>query len=657
MASLVNAALCAIVAAAFWSLLGYALARHVLPRGLAIGLAPVLGWAAHSAIALPIFSFIGFSAATVITVDVLCIVAAGASMALCAANSEGADAPRVPAWAYTAAALLALAPAAAILPKFGSDGVHLAIPIFDHSKIAIVDAIMRQGLPPIDPVFGGHGVPDRLAYYYLWHFSAAELALPLGASGWEADAGLTWFTAFASLSLMMALTVWLADDSRAAILVVTLAAAGSLRTSLAWLVGARGLAPLVAPPIGFSGWLYQSAWVPQHLMAASCVLLAMLLVGRYARQPSLPLLFTLVLTVDAGFESSTYVGGITLAIAALAAGPVLLASVDRSRRARFIGGMAIAIVLVALLVAPFISEQLAAVAARHDAMPLVVHPFEVLGQILPPRLRRILDLPAYWLVELPIQLPASYAAGAIALPALLRAMKSPDKRITVAGLACLAGAGLVASWLLRSTLGDVNDLALRAVLPAAMILIVFAATAMLYLSRPLLIGALALGGLLLSLPNAAHLVGGDIGGRRVGDADVFAQSPELWAAVRRYASPTDRVANNPLFLQDLTPWPVNISWALLSNRSSCFAGRELALAFAPLPPARRETINKQFIRIFKGEATADDVPEMAMKYGCDVAVVVPQDGAWDHDPFAASPLYRLAETRPGRWRIYLRATR
>ena len=35
---------------------------------------------------------------------------------------------------------------------------------------------------------------------------------------------------------------------------------------------------------------------------------------------------------------------------------------------------------------------------------------------------------------------------------------------------------------------------------------------------------------------------------------------------------------------------------------------------------------------------------MATKYGCDVVVVVPQDGAWANDPFAASPDYRLAET-------------
>jgi hypothetical protein len=135
---------------------------------------------------------------------------------------------------------------------------------------------------------------------------------------------------------------------------------------------------------------------------------------------------------------------------------------------------------------------------------------------------------------------------------------------------------------------------------------------------------------------------------------IFAQSPELWAAVRRYAPRNVRVANNPRFLEDVTPWPVNISWALLADRSSCFANRDLALAYAPLPPERREAINAQFVRVFAGEAMPDDVSDMAVKYGCEVAVVVPQDGAWEKDPFTASPNYRLAESRDDRWRIYVR---
>jgi len=81
----------------------------------------------------------------------------------------------------------------------------------------------------------------------------------------------------------------------------------------------------------------------------------------------------------------------------------------------------------------------------------------------------------------------------------------------------------------------------------------------------------------------------------------------------------------------------------------------LALAFAPLPPARREAINKQFIRVFAAQGTPEDVREMAKTYRCDVVIVVPQDKAWNNDPFASSPDYRLAESRDGRWRIYVKA--
>ena len=654
MASFVNAALCAIVATAFWSLLGYAVARRLLPRPLAIGAAPVLGWAVHSAVALPVFTLIGISPTSVLAVSALCVAAAIASLAIRAPKPDGADAPVAPAWAYAAAALLALAPAAAILPKFAGDAVYLADPIFDHSKIAIIDAMARQGLPPVNPIFAEAGGPGRLVYYYLWHFSAAELALPLGASGWEADIGLTWFTAFASLTLMTALAVWLGKDSRAAILVVVLAAAASLRATLGFVSGAEDLAPLMAYSNGFAGWLFQSAWVPQHLMAASCVVTAMLLVARYVKAQSAALLLVLVLTVVSGFESSTYVGGVTFAIAALAAAPILLASIDRSRRLRFAGAMAIAALLVGCLIAPFVVEQLAMTAARHDPTPVVVRPFAVLGEMFAPGLRRLLDLPAYWLVELPIEFPATYVAGALALWLALRSKIFGQEKIALASFACLAGAGLVASWLLASTLGDNNDLALRAILPASMVLIVATAAGIVRLPRRVLIGAVALGGLVLGLPDTAYLIRSDVAGHDVPDAQVFARSPQLWAAVRRLTPPSARVANNPLYLQDLTPWPVNMSWALLADRSSCFAGRELALAFAPLPAARREAINRQFISVFDGRGTAEDVNEMATKYGCDVVVVVAQDGAWNRDPFAASADYRLAESRDGRWRIYVK---
>ncbi len=278
MASPLTAALCATVATAYWMLLGYALCGYLLPRALAIGAAAVIGWAVFNAITPPIFAGVGFSRIAVIVVAALGAVLAGVALRRPTAETVPL-APSLPPYALCAAALLAVVPAAAIVPKTSGDAVFVAAPIFDHAKIAIIDAITRQGLPPVNPVFGaGTG---QLAYYYLWHFSAAALGLPLRASGWEADIGLTWFTAFASLSLMMGLAVWLSKRPAAALWVVVFAAAASLRGALSLVFDSYGLEPFLASPNGFAGWLFQSAWVPQHLMSASCVVAALLLIAEY----------------------------------------------------------------------------------------------------------------------------------------------------------------------------------------------------------------------------------------------------------------------------------------------------------------------------------------------------------------------------------------
>jgi hypothetical protein len=654
MALPVNAALCALVATALWTLLGYALARHVLPRPLAIGASPVLGWAVHSAATLPIFILIGFSLPTVLSVAAIS-VAIGAAALMRPAHIAAKAVPAIKLPAFAAAAIVALVPAVAILPKISADGAYLADPIFDHSKIAIIDAITRQGLPPINPVYEAVNSHSQFFYYYLWHYSAAELALPLHISGWEADIGLTWFTAFASLSLLMGVAVWLSNRPAAAFWAVALAAAASSRVTLSWLFADDRLMPFLAEPTGFAGWLFQATWAPQHLMSASCVVTAMLLIARYAERQGVLLLLTLALVVVAGFETSTYVGGITFALAALIAAPVLLAVIDPALRLRFLVGMAIAAVLAAGLAAPFLANQLAAVAARGGGEPIVLRPFAVLGSMFSPGLRHLLDLPAYWLVLVPIEFPATYVAGALAFIALLRSAARPPPP-AAAALACLAGAGLGASWLLASTVGDNNDLALRAVLPAASVLIAVAAAGVMLVPRRSVIAATAVAGLLLSLPDAIGMIRSNVVGTPRPDGAVFARAPELWAAVRSYTGSTERVANNPLFLKDLTPWPANMSWALLGNRSSCFAGRELALALAPLPDTEREAINAQFVRVFADEAMPGDVADLARKFGCDVVVVVPQDKAWSSDPFASSADYRLVDGRD-RWRIYRRAAR
>ena len=656
MASFVNAMLCALLAAAFLTVFGYGIARHVLPRPLAAGAAPLIGWAVFSAATLPILTIVGFNAPTVGVIGLVSLVAGIGLLALRRDTRDDAAAPPMPLWSHGAAALLALGPAAALLPKYTAAGVRLADPIFDHAKISAIDAMVRQGLPPINPVFGAFGEAGRLGYYYLWHFSAAEVALPLSASGWESAIGLAWFTGFASLTLTMGLSVWLSKKPNAAIVVVLVAAAASLRLTLSWIFGSYELTPFMQEPNGLAGWLFQAAWVPQHLMAGSCVVAAILLLIQSAQRQNPAVLVTLGLVVAAGFESSAYVGGVTFIIVAVVCAPILLASVAPKQRPRFVAALGLAAVLAVALAAPMIRDQIANVAARGTTHPIMVRPFAVLGETIPGPIRRVLDLPAFWLLLLPIEFPAIFPAGVVAFAVILRRAAPGADKTAVAALAAATLASLCVSWLLVSTVGDNSDLTLRAVLPAVLILIAGVAAALMTAS-PLraAIAVLALGGLVLSLPDTARMLASNIQGTaRPGEA-LFAQAPELWAEVRRYAPPSARVANNPLYLQDMTPWPVNISWALLANRSSCFAGREMSLTFAPLSPERRDAIQAQFVRVFAGEAAPGDVSAMARDYGCDVVVVVPQDGAWSKDPFAASALYRLAESRDGRWRIYVRA--
>jgi hypothetical protein len=647
MASTLHAAIGAAVALLFWTSLGLTITRRVVPA-LALPMAPVVGWAVHSAIALPIFFVLAFSAMHVTAVAGVMFLAAVAIW-LARAPAD-AIATTVPPWAYALAALLALAPSAAILPKLSGDAVYLAAPIFDHAKVALVDEMMKFGVPPGNPFFGD--AFPRLSYYYLWHFSAAELALAAGISGWEADVAMTWFSAFASLAMMMGLGVWLGGRA-AAVLVVILSATASARTVPEWIFGSENVEAVVGRAAGFGGWLFQTAWVPQHVMSATCAVAAVILMSEMARRGSMLLVMTLALMIAAGFESSTWIGGVTFAIAAPVVAIAIAGRLGPWRRLLFIAALAAAAVLAMCFATLLLRDQLAVTAGKSSPIALEFYP--VLELYFSDSLRVLLDPPAFWIVLLPIELPAVYVIGMIALVRLFSSRKFQDDRSSVVrAVAALALSSLAVCWLLTSTLGENDDLGWRAVLLAAMALTVLAAAGVSWwMAARAGIAVTAAGiAIILGLPDGIDMIRCYVSGQTAPAARLFAASPQLWAAVRRHAGPSERVGNNPLFLQAATPWPVNISWALLSDRRSCFAGRELALVYTTLGYQRTAEINAQFIRVFAGNGSPADVQQLATKYDCQVIVVTAADGAWKKDPFAASSRYRLVDESAEQWRIY-----
>jgi hypothetical protein len=656
MAQIDNALLCAVVMVALWTLVGAPIALRLAEPPTCWLWAPPLGWAVYTVVVLPFLGWIGMGRTTVLIVTAVFAIAGLLAFLLQRPAMPQRRSLLAIAAVVAAAGLLALAPAAAVLPKQTPEGVTLAASIFDHSKIALVDEMIRSGVPPKNPFYSESGVPDGIAYYYLWHFSAAVVAVMTGASGWEADAALTWFTAFASLLTMIGLAARFGGKMAAGLVVIVLAAAASVHPLLEW-AGPDVSPALIAKASGLGGWLFQMAWAPQHLASATCVVLAGLLLVKLADRDDWFAPPILGLVAAAGFESSVWVGGVVFALGAAMITLYLLWILAPERRLAFLLRALVAASLALAISFPFIRDQVAVAAARDGGPPIAIAPVAVLGTAFPESSRRVLDIPAYWLVYLPVAFAAVYPAGLVGLFFLLkdRSLDTPSRQ-TIRPLALLAAASLVAAWLLRSVVAINNDLGWRAVLPGLLLLIVFTAAAISRWPRPgaRLCGILAAVGVLLTLPDTWQLLQEDFFASRTPSERQFAETPSMWQAVRRHAGPGERIANNPRFLDDMTPWPANISWALLGDRRSCYAGNELAVPFAPIPAAARFATEARFARVFAGAPTNDDIRELADRYGCDVVVVTARDGAWKRDPFASSDLYRLVETEPDRWRIYRR---
>ena len=645
--------LCAVAELVISFCVGWAVMRRIAaPRVVALVLAPAAGWAVFNALALPILTATSFTRATVAMLSGAAVLG---GLAVSRRQRPPVVEPRpvgVSVLVLAAAALLAVVPALAVWPKFGAGGIVLSEAMFDHSKAAIIDDIIRLGLPPGNPFFAGSG--PRLVYYYLWHFSAAIPAILFGASGWEADIALTWFTAFASLCLMIGLAVWFAGRTIAAFLVVLLSLSASLKPALGWALPATVLDRVLAQTQWPESWIFQASWAPQHLASAGCVVVAVLLLSRLAVSRDWLIAPLLAVVAAAAFESSAWVGGVIFAAAALPITIALLVMAEDGRaRVDLLFKGTLAVVLAVAIAFPFLRDQFFATAARGAGAPIAFHPFAVLGPIIPAAVRPYLNLLAFWLILTVIEFPAIYFTGVWAISERIaeKGRALAEQRFAV-GLALLALASFAVPWLFASAIAN-NDLGWRGVLPGILVLTIFAAAGLacwITTRRSLAIAGVAFW--VLGIPGGLRIIQENATGLHSPSAPIFAGAPELWAAVRRHTAPAERVANNPSFLADSVRWPVNVSWALLADRRSCYAGWNLARAFVPLPGPEIDRISALFKRIFAGDASPEEVRDLVARFDCRVVVVTPSDGAWRRDVFAMSGYFHLVEERAGRWRIY-----
>jgi hypothetical protein len=630
--------------------LGLPFARKIAPRFVPpAAIAPALGWSLFTVLALPALSFTGFTAIACWGVAAAAAAAAAWMWHETRATTHASPLPR---WSFAMAALLGLIPLMAIMPKHAQNGLLLAPPMFDHVKIAVVDAILRSGLPVPNPFYGPGG-RGLFAYYYLWHFGAALFARLLGIGGWQAEAAMTGFTAAASIQLVIGLAAALGGGARAMAASALLCLPGSLRPVLALVAGNFGTNPFIPRKSDICAWLNQSAWVPQHLASACCVVLSALLMLRLAEDGGLVTMVALGLVVAAGFETSSWVGGIAFAVSAAGLGAWLTWRLPGEKRRGFLFRAVPAAAIAARFIRPFAEQQEHMLALRHTGTAIALAPYPTFGSLVPQALRAPLDLPGFWLVMLPFAFPALVPLAAFALyrPAILHLAQ--EQRRLAHSLAILALCCLSTSWLLRSTIEN-NDLGWRAVLPALLVMPAFAGCMAENLAarRPLLLASLVVLAL-LGVPESVTMLREYAGGVRPGDPIAFAETQPMWQALRGLSGPEDRVASNPLLAQAATFWPVNDAWALLSDRPSCYAGWQSVAAYGPISRPQLQATDDRFARVFAGHPAAGDIQALARNDDCRFVAITKNDGAWPTEPSMFAPDYQIAASGSA-WRIYQR---
>ncbi|MER9056894.1 hypothetical protein [Mesorhizobium sp. M0910] len=618
-------------------------------------IAPVIGLGIFGAAGVSVFHLLPLTAINLILV-VLALFAVAFWL------SKGAvdpllRSPTNPGFSWlTVAFLLCLLPTFAIIPQHYGESAGVGDPIWDHTKIAIINEIAQNGLPPGNPYYSEAGTPSKLIYYYVWHFIAACSSVITGASGWEADIALTGMTALCSTFVVTWLAVARSRSANAAWWALPLLLVGSLKPIVRFVSG-RWLDTWMAQEYSFDAWIIQTSWAPQHVFSGSVALIAIM---AYIRILHCNAGRDLSLTVFSGamlasaYGSSMWAGGFSLLLILPIVGVLSVSDVVRAERLmQVIILLSVTIAIAVLCAGVLVYEQAVILHARNSVEFWVFPIFVGMGWFL--------DLPGFWFVLLIIDFSIMYASfviWALSMPYEETAIYSKiDRAIIVIVVAPLFCAQFMHSVIFY------NDLAWRVIIPSLLVMVaVTAALFSLQIGKATLIGRLttitAIVFLAPSILAGAQFVYLSdlqfrVQGPETSEGTAFSASPEMWKAVREVTPSNEAVANNPLDFANVTYQPGNISWATLSQRRNCATTLGLLRSYAAqLTPDQASEVYKLFVDAFRGEATEGDLRVMKERYLCKTLVVTTRDGLWDKPVLDNSSVYKLVSEKKGSWRIY-----
>ncbi|MEE8107433.1 MAG: hypothetical protein V3T86_18000 [Planctomycetota bacterium] len=615
-----------VLAGVAFSVLVFGAPGWVALRGRRPWFAPAVGVCFTAPITLLVTSLLGLGVLTLLLGWVASLAAA-----YCWGRGEEWARPR--GWGLlVVAALGATLISVDLLPIEHDGGLYFQREMFDHTKSATVDAIVREGLPVRNPYYSVDGAPIPLNYYWGAHFCAALLCVGTGIGGWPAEMAMTWYAAFAFLTFSCALAKRWAG-LRAAWWALAL---GMLGVAGDFLSRGLGSEILIVPSgyyfesVGVAPVFEEASWVFQHVLAAVGAGVAMwsfmrFMVGEWTGIRPLILM---------AFGLATCAMCSVFVAVSTAVGAAFVLIVLRGRGWHVaLGGAALA----AILALPVLSAMFGGRDAGGSNL-IVLRMFYAsrLGLFWRP-----LDLPLFWLQFLPLRLGVAFVAGFVFL-----VIRRREREWRMA-LAAVMGALLVMQFA-RSAVFN-NDLGWRASLPVMLFLNAAAgawraqatsATARSLFLVGVCIGALATLGHIRALNEQPWTQP-----EKVSLAQHFAHQPEAWAAVRRHTADSDLVANNPDGYVPLGPWPNNYSWAFFADRPAAISDHEVAWtnSLGQDPQKRGEAL--ALVRaVFHGTDGAEQAArELRDRLQVKALLLDRIDPAWPGDAIERSGAWRAAE--------------
>ena len=579
------------------------------------------------------------------------------------------------AWLIAAIMLWATIPTVNIFPFLYESGLFVNIQIFDHMKISIIDSIVREGLPPLNPYYAPEGERIPLVYYYAWHFDVSMIKLVTGVSSWQAEVAFTWFTSFTTLGFLAAIAIRITGKQLAGFFVLLLAFTGPPAEILPKIIAHDWVQWFGLPDIHPLEVLWvQLSWAPQHVFSAlsTIVLLFLLshaLVNKHLRWQHAVLTG---LTAAAGFGASAWVGGIALACSApLILLALRLFAVDYSK---MVWPLLLAVLVCICFAIPVLTSITSGPSGAGE-IPLTIKPYLSTRLIdADSVLEKIVHIILYWIQFLPLSLGILYILGVLAI--ITYWPKQAENRIFYYLSYVTIFAYLLLVQFVQSDIVN-NDFGWRSVMIPIMLLSIWAAVLLTelplnvanwtpfaarfsqkYYFIPLIVTGVCLGLVVtfsaLYWVSKPYPLGNAPSAEALAAHQDFYRLDKAWQAVQQYTADDDVVQSNPdSYTKVVTLWSAPAPWVLFSNRASAFAEPESVNVFAHSYDKQQKHRQYQATQaIFLANPTAETLRYARDKLKIKALLVDPQDPVWATQALETSGVYHLVEQQPN-YKIYL----